>query len=160
MELAAKKIADNFCDSEHIESLASTLIKSRVDSLFKETMTPKIDAFLLTEMEKIVSQEIAPINIWGEKAGQPTTIRDALAARAKDFWNQKVDSDGKASDYYGNKPRHEWLFAKIVNEEFAKAVKQNIVNLVGAFKDALSESANKITKEHIDSLIKVKTPNS
>ena len=52
------------------------------------------------------------------------------------------------------------MYEKIAGEEFNKAIKQNLVNLVGAFKDALSESAVKITKEHINSLIKVSTKNS
>lgn len=160
IELAAQKIADNFADSENIETLARTLIESRVKTLFETKVSATVDSFLQGEMEKILTSEICPVDIYGEKCGKPTTIKQILAERARVFWETKVDDNGgETRGSWGGKPRHEHLFAKIVNEEFTKAVKQNIVNLVGAFKDALSESANKITKEHIDSLIKVKTQN-
>lgn len=157
IELAAQKLADQLVDIESLQELAERQIESRIKVLFETSINGRVEEFLKTEMERILSQEICPVDIYGEKVGKATSIKAVLAERARVFWDTKVSEDGKPQDGYYGKPRHEWLFAKIVKEEYAAAVKQNIVNLVGSFKDALSESANKITKEHIDSLIKVKT---
>jgi imidazolonepropionase-like amidohydrolase len=43
-----------------------------------------------------------------------------------------------------------------VQEEFDKAIKQNVVNIVGAMKIAAKAHAEKITNEALDNLIKVK----
>lgn len=159
IELAATKLANEYGDMESLSESVNSKVRSRIEEVIKTTLTSKIDAMLTLELEKLLGQEICPVDIYGERTGTPTTIRATLAERARVFWDVKVNSEGR-QESYGGKPRHEWLFQKIVNEEFTKVVKQNIVNLVGAFKDALSASANAITKEHIDSLIKVKTKNT
>lgn len=157
VELAAQKLADQLADIESLSDLVGSKIEARIKILFETSLNSKVDAFLAVEMERILSQEICPVTIWGDKIGKPTTLKNVLNERAKEFWNLKVSEDGKPCDSYYGKPRHEWLFAKIVKDEFAAAVKQNIVNLVGSFKDAISANAQQITKEHIDSIIKVKT---
>lgn len=156
-ELAATKIADSLLDADVIEVSVAKKIEARLENLFGTKIKTRVDSFLSEEMTRILSKEIHPVDIYGEKTGEPTSIQAVLAERAKVFWDTKVDEKGNPAGSWGAVPRHEHLFRKIVNEEFEKAVKQNIVNLVGAFKDALSASANKITQEHIDSLIKVNT---
>lgn len=157
MDLAANKLADQMSDTEFLEGLVTSKIESRIDELFKSSINAKVDAFLSTEMERILSKEIVPVDIWGESTGEPTTIKAVLAKRAREFWDTKVNSEGKPGDYYSNKARHEWLFAKIVQDEFAAAVKQNITNLVGSFKESISASATKIVQEHINQIIQVRT---
>lgn len=156
LNLAAEKLANDYANEEDLGSTVREMIKTRVTEAFASNLNTRIDGMLCEEMEKLLGQEICPVDIYGERTGTPTTMRAVLAERARVFWDTKVNSDGK-QESYGGKPRHEWLFQKIVNEEFSKVVKQNIVNLVGSFKDALSASAIAITKEHIDSLIKVKS---
>lgn len=155
LELAAVKLADQFGDAKHLSELAEREIEQRVKSAFESGLQIRIDEFLGSEMEKLLSQEICPVDIWGDKTGSPTTIRAQLAARAKDFWDVKVDQDGKSQCYGGN-PRHEVLFKKIVKDEFDKAVKENCTEIVAAFKQALKVDAARITSEHIDKLIKTR----
>lgn len=156
LKLAAEKLANDYADEENLGAEVRKMIEQRVKEAFTSNLNARIDGMLLEEMEKLLGREICPVDIYGEPIGTPTTMRAVLAERSRVFWDVKVNNEGK-QESYGGKPRHEWLFQKIVNEEFTKVVKQNIVNLVGAFKDSLSASAAKITKEHIDSLIKVKS---
>lgn len=157
IELAAQKLADQMADQESLSESVESKIEGRIEKLFATSLNAKVDAFLDKEMSAILSKEICPVDIYGERTGEPTTIKAVLAKRAREFWDIKVNEDGKPSDYYSTKPRHQWLFEKIVKEQFAEAVKQNITNLVGEFKNAISDSAVKITKEHIDKLIQVKS---
>lgn len=89
--------------------------------------------------------------------GQANYIRESLSVKALKYWNEKVDNEGRASDSYSSKPRHEWMFRKITGEEFDKVVKQNIVNLVAAFKDAIREDEKNKIDSYLNELLKVKS---
>lgn len=155
LDLAAEKIAQSFFDADGLSFRAEKLFEDRVSAAIPKNLNQKIDDLLTAEMAKIIGEEIVPVNMWGERQGQPTTIRDQIAERARTFWEERVDKDGKLSSY-GGQPRHEQLLRKIVNEEFTAAIKQNVVNVVGAMKVAAKAHAEKITEEALDSLIKVK----
>lgn len=156
LELAAQKLADQYATSEDLEKSIWDKINPRIEKLFSERINSGITTVITAEIEKLLGQELVPVNIFGDREGSPTTIRAMLAKRAKSFWDEKVDCDGRISTY-GGEPRHKWLFSKVVNDEFEKVIKQNITNIVGAFKDALTVDAAKMTAAHIDSIIKVKT---
>lgn len=155
LDLAASKLAEQMSDFAELESKATKLITERVKDIIQNGVTAKVDTFLNDEMTRIVSQEINPVNIYGEREGKPTTLKAILSQRAKDFWDVKVNADGK-SDCYGGKPRSEWLFAKIVDEEFRKAIAANLESIVGAFKAALQRDAQAMVVSHIEKLIKLK----
>lgn len=160
LNLAAQKIADAEIDRDFIYEKTKKIIDDRVNAAIGDNvgkgLIAKIDALLNAEMEKILREEIVPVNMWGEREGQPTTIRNQIADLARKFWDQKVDKEGKLSTY-GGSPRHEHLFRSVLNDEFNAAVKQNVTNIIGAFKDAIKADAARITDEHIDKLIAVKT---
>lgn len=139
-----------------LEKMISASLKETMAKEYPKGMGNIIEARLTEEMERIINTEYVPVNLWGEREGKPTSIRASILERARVYWDTKVSADGRPSDY-GGKPRHEHLFAKLVEEEFAKAVSQNITNIVGALKDALKADAVKTVTEHIDKIIKVKT---
>lgn len=157
LNLAAQKLADSFGDTEFIEGIASRLIKERVEAIIKERTIPRIDRFLTEQLEGLVSKEFVPVDMWGAPTGKPTTIRDQITTRAKEYWETRVDSEGRPNSSYGSKPRHEYMFSKLVAAEFANAVSQNIVNVAGALKDALIDECNATVRKKIDELIRVKT---
>lgn len=157
LELAAQKLADQFTDEDNLSESVNKRINERIEKVFATGLNQRIDAFLMAEMDKLVRTEICPVDIWGDKAGKPTTIRDSLAIKAHNFWNELVDDKGNpTTSSWGSKKRHEWLFQKIVGEEFASVVKQNLVNLIVAFKDAVREDAKANIDKHLSELIRVK----
>lgn len=155
LDMAAEKIAEEYFRGDMLTARVERLIEEKVSAAIPKGLNAKIDALLSAEMEKIIGEEIVPVNMWGEREGKPTTIRAQIAERARIFWEERVDKDGKLSSY-GGKPRHEHLLRTIVNEEFAAAIRQNVVNVVGAMKVAAKAHAEKITEEALDNLIKVK----
>jgi hypothetical protein len=156
LELAANKFVGTMFEESGIAERVEAIIEERVTNEIAIGLSTKVDAFLASEMTKLIEHEITPIDIWGESSGSPTTIKAVLAKRAKDFWEVKVDSNGKESSY-GGTPRHKALMTQILQDEFAKAIKENAEVIVSEFKAALKSDATKLVTEHIDKLINVRT---
>lgn len=155
LELAAQKLADEFADKYQVQQKAYELIESRVNGVATKNLVQKVDDVLTAEMERILRAEIIPLDMWGEKAGQPTNIRDMIAERARKFWDERVEKDGKLTTY-GGQPRHEHMMRQIVNDEFDKAIKQNVVEIIAGMKDAMRAHAHKVADDYLDKLITVK----
>lgn len=151
-ESAAQKLADDIAQSGDIPDRVDAIIRERIESAIGKGLDKRIEAALTKEMDAILREVITPVNIWGERSGQPTTLRDALAERARVFWDVKVDKDGKPSDY-GGKPRHEQLMGRLLNEEFNAAIRENATEIVSAFKTAVRGNAATLLAEHIEKLM-------
>lgn len=156
LDLAANKLVAAYDGDPRLSEIAERLIAEKVSNAFANGLSRRIDEFLTVEMTKLVSQEIVPVDIWGEREGKPTTIRAQLAKRAQDFWNVRVDSDGRES-HYGGTERSKALMQQILKDEFAKAVKENAEVIIAEFKAALKVDATKLVTDHIDKLITVKS---
>lgn len=155
VELAATKLVDEIIGNHDIPDRVDQMLLDRIEAATSKGLAERIEATLSAEMEKILRETITPVDIWGERTGEPTTIRDALAKRSREFWDLKVDKDGKPSTY-GGRPRHEHLMSRLLNEEFTAAIKENATAIVAGFKTAVSADAGRLLAEHIDKLITVK----
>ena len=152
LELAANKVADQMADYEETQGLVNKLIRERVEQAFKESLTKRVDALLNETVLKLVDETVTPVDIWGERTGLPTTIRQALAQRAKDFWLVKVNADGKEATYNGTE-RWKMFLQQVSKEEFTKAIQENIECIVTGVREALRADTGKLLGEHIEKLI-------
>lgn len=157
LELAATKIAREVIDSGDIEDFAQSIIRDEIKSLFAKNLVPAVDSVLKDEIEKVMSSEVTPINIWGEPVAEATTIRAAIHERARVYFNEKVNASGDRWDGYGAITRGEMMFTKYAANAFSEAIKQNMVNVIGAFKDAFKDDVAARTSKYVDDLIKVRT---
>lgn len=157
LNLAAQKLADQYSDESDLCEYARKLIAERVEATVKASVMSKVDAILSAEMERIMSHEIIPITIWGERCGPPTTLRAALHERAMNYWMEKVGDDGKPSTGWGATPRHEWMLKKYAGAAFDEAIKQNIINVLGALKDAIRADGYKQVDDALNELLRVKS---
>ncbi len=154
IEKAAQKMADTVMDNCEIHDQAIAIITTRINDFVKKKITVKVDTILMQEMGKILVQKITPVDIWGDSTGEPTTIKDQLAESAKKFWQVKVGADGKATNGYGGKPRHEWMMKAVVKEEFDNAIKENIKAVITGFKQALRDDSQKWLNGKINNIFK------
>ncbi len=133
-----------------------TTLSDRARDLVHETLSNKInaavDARLGDEMTTILAEKIVPVNAWGERAGEETTLMDAFRSKAREFWDVSVDKDGKPTRW-GGIPRHEHIMQKVLKDEFAKAVRDNATEIVTAFKAAVKGNISSMVNEHIEKLI-------
>lgn len=155
LNLAAQRLVEAYAPEHDVAEMVDAEIKRRVREHVEKRLERAIDATLNAAMEKILGDEIIPCTIWGERTGKPTTIRAALADKARDFWDVRVERDGRITTY-GGKPRHEYLMEQILKDKFAEAVKENATTIIAAFKAAVTADAQKMVAEHINKLIVVR----
>jgi len=152
LNLAATKLADEFGDSSEIYERAAKVLRERIEEVVKTRVVATLEATLSSEMEKLMREKVTPVDIWGEKTGEPTTIRAQLSARALTFWQCKVDASGKPTTY-GGESRAEQIMKKIAQDEFQGALRGSVTEVVTAFKTALTQDMVKKVAEHINHLI-------
>ena len=160
LKLVVEKLADISHESGDLYNDVSNEISKRLNTLFEQRINSLVDEVLSKEMDRLLNATITPTTIWGEPAGEPTTIRDALLEKSKQYWETKVDRNGnpvQKGSYGPSTSRSEWLMSKLLQEEFDQVVKQNIVNVVGALKEVMREDIAKKTSTVLDELIRVKT---
>lgn len=137
---------------ERIDAEVGKLIR---DAIAKR-LNDAVENTLNTIMTQALDTEVSPVNIWGEREGKPTTLRAALHDRAAKFWSEKVNKKGEISNY-GGKPRYEYVLSEIVGSEFNAAIKQNIVNIAGAVKDAVRNDFYDAVDKNLNDLFKIKS---
>ncbi len=155
LNLAAQKLVEAYCGDPDLSETAERIVRDKINEVFAKRLNQTIDEALQREMEKILGQEIMPVDIWGERTGNPTTIRAQLALKAKQFWEIRVDNDGREMSY--GTPRSEILMKKILKDEFTKAIKENADVILAEFKTAIKADATRIVSDHIDKLITLKS---
>lgn len=153
LELATEKIIDAYDESP------GDMIREKVQSMVKAQVEPilmtEIQSALRAEIEHILSAKITPVDMWGGKTGAETTIREQLAKKARQFWDENVDGKGNLASY-GGEPRHAWVVRQVLKEEFDIAIKTNAAEVVKAFAAALKDQGAKLVADHISKLVNVK----
>lgn len=162
LDLAAEKLADQYADFESIGCNVDALIRERVDKAVGSLIEERVEAALNAALEKTLNESVQPVNIFGEKVGEPTSIKATLVERAADFWNTKVKADGRPfgkGDTWGRKEaktRAEWMLGRIVSDEFMAQVRANSVEIAETFKAAMREDAHALVDRHLDAIINPK----
>jgi hypothetical protein len=149
-QAVSELLNSNIEDSIHDE------IKRQVTEALNKNLNSRIEKTLNEIMKQARDTEMCPVNVWGEREGKPTTLRVALHDRAQAFWQEKVNSEGKRESY-GGKPRYEHALSVITAKEFDSAIKQNIVNIAGAIKDAVRADFYKVVDTQLNDFFKIKS---
>jgi hypothetical protein len=139
-----------------IRSMVTESLRSRIDDKVTHQMNTKIDDMLGDAMQQTLEESITPVNTWGEKVGEPTTLKAVIHERARDFWNTKVNKEGSPSNY-GGKPRWEHLLGEELRGAFGDAIKQDMVNIAGALKDAVRKDFYGAVDKGLNDIFKVKS---
>jgi cation transport regulator ChaB len=133
-------------------------IKKRIDKLFTERAEQQITAAINQAIEDGFDREYRRVDSWGQPQGQPTTIRKQLEDSISDYWNKKVDSNGKPTDStYNGTTRAQYVMVKACGEDFHKLVQQNAINVTAELKDALRAQLRGFVDETLKNLFKVAT---
>lgn len=167
LDLAAEKVAkailgEDIDLGQMLEDRIEAFVQSTITDEARASMVEKIDAALHAEVEKVLSAEIVPVDIWGEGLGEPTTIRQQLHKRCMTFWEERVEPDRNnpgryRATSYGGKPRHQHVFQSVCQEAFDKAMQDNVAVMVKAFRDAIVKDTQRAVADNIDKLIKAPT---
>ena len=157
LDRAARMVADE-AHREDLNEYVKTEIRKRIESAFTTTLNTQVDTLLSETLQKMIDTVVQPVDIWGDKVGEPTTIRTTLMEKARDFWLTKVDQTGKpnTTSYSSTtlKTRAEWMIGNVVASEFAEHVKLHMTTILEALKVGLRQDALRMVNAHLDNLIK------
>lgn len=154
--IIAKAVDQIFAGDEAFYDRISHEVDRKVSDAIAKGLNGQIEKTINSIMERALDTEIQPVNTWGEREGKPTTVRGALHERAKNFWSENVDAKGEKSTY-GGRPRYEHIIGLMTAKEFDNAIKQNIINIAGAVKDAVRDGLYKTVDEKLNELFKIKS---
>ena len=160
LELAAAKLAQMHYEEEQDYQWIAKRVDDKIHNVIHSRVNKAIDDALNDLLPKILTDKITPVNEWGEKAGEPKTIKDILHKKALNFWNEKVDDRGQPCTYHNAKTRAQ----KLVQQEAAQAfhdamhieMKNHFEGIVKQLKESLRENAIKDIDGMLQRLIKVK----
>lgn len=158
-EAIVQSVAESMASDGELEARIKSAVNRRIDEHFKNVGDARIAAAVEQSITEGFEHEYCRVTSFGERSGQPTTIRKELEKLVTGYWNQQVNkSDGKPSDSsYNSITRAEWTMLKIVAADFSGEMKQHVVNIGGSLKDSLRSelhsTVNKLLSEvfHVQS---------
>jgi hypothetical protein len=143
------EVSDRIIGEDELFDRVRTAVDNRISKLFKDQADAQIRDAIDAAIKDGFDREYVRINSWGEREGEPTTIRKELEKVIGNYWNEKVDQHGKKSNYHSDRDltRAEWIMTKMVADDFNGQMKQHVVNLGGALKDQLRASLHGTVNE-------------
>ena len=161
IELTEEKVLDAIAShfveqledyDEGIRQKASAELKRQVDIKVQSA----VESALAEEMSRILSTIIAPVDIWGDRTGEPKALREMLADKSKNYWQQEVrEKSGEPVNGYCNEnkiTRAEFMcgvhIKKIAMDNIRSALKPQI----DAIFDVISEQSSSAIRERLDKL--------
>lgn len=133
-------------------------LNSRIDAIFLEKADEQISNAVNDAIKNGFEREYCKVDSFGCKNGEPTTIRKELESHIGNYWNAKVDRNGKTAEtgYMNDKiTRAEWVMNKIVADDFNENMKQHVTNIGGRVKDNLRNSLHETVNELLSGVFKV-----
>lgn len=145
--------------NEHYDFSATlkAAVAKRIDEAFAEKADAAIAEAVNAALDDGFNREFVRVTPWGEKQGEPTTVRKELERLLANFWQQKVDAQGRPSESYGAKTRAEYQLVRIAGEDFIKNLEQHLVGSAGAFKDGLRNELRGRVDQMLGNLLNVRS---
>jgi thymidine kinase len=113
-----------------IAGKAASLIVRQIEYKLTEEVSSRvtraIDARINEIVEQVLARKFQPVDGFGSPQGAETTIRDMIAKKAERFMDEKVDSDGRASNSYNARPRLDCLVDKVVRDTLDFQMKKQV----------------------------------
>lgn len=146
-----EKVAENIVSDLHDDAVRK--IEQFIHEEIKTQIRSQVSAIIMDTARKTFDGAFQPVNCFGEKDGEPTTIREMFVQRAKEWWMQKVNSNGDPSTSYGsNKTMAQYHADKAMSEvtkeimksEFEPLILDARKKLAVAFTESVQELVTKI----------------
>lgn len=153
-----KEAASKLIGDEDLYDRVKCAIDLRIDKLWKETAEERIRAEVELAIADGFEKSYRKVDSFGQPSGEPTTIRKELERLITGYWDQRVGRDGKPTDSsYSSSTRAEWMMTQLVAADFQGAMKNHVVNLGGALKDALRSELHGTVNRLLSDVFKVQS---
>jgi hypothetical protein len=130
-------------------------IDNEVNSMLKKmsvSINERLEKMMQEKIDETFNLPFQRTDCWGDPIGKKTSIREIIKERADSYLSEKVDNDGKNSDY-GKFTRAELLARNIIENEFNAQIKCEIENIALQLKNripkTISEEISKVVLNYI-----------
>lgn len=106
-------------ERDHISDRA---IRERVEEIVTSTVRERIEA----AVSAVVDSAFIPTNRYGERNGEPMTLREMIATTAVKWFSEKVNQHGNADTYHGTMERGVWLARQAAETVFKDTLASHI----------------------------------
>lgn len=101
----------------------------------------RVEEHLRVELQKTFEAPFQRVNSIGEPVGEPTTVREMIVEYAKNYWNEKVDSQGKPGSHYGrNQTRAEWQAGQVIVSTYENLLRDSVSTMVADLKKQMPDT--------------------
>ena len=104
----------------HIPWITDADARKEMREAVKAEITMIVREVVESEVRQIADSEFTPTNKWGEKTGDPVTLRGMVADAARTWFSEPTDERGNVG-YAANgpkRPRIEWKILGLISEVF------------------------------------------
>lgn len=156
-EAVVEKLVDNFMRSdEELYEEVEKRIGKKIDALFDAKVEPRIKEEVDKALVNAFHREYQKRTAWGEVEGEKTTISKELERLMSNFWAQRVDKDGKATNY-GGLTRAEFTMAKVLGDDFGKQTERYLIQAAAWLKDGMRDHLRGEVDKMLANLFHVQT---
>lgn len=136
VRIAAHQIVEQSCGD----------IRKAVHDEVRATIQSSVGAII----EKTVNEPIQQHNGYGEKVGEPTTLKALIGKAAEGYLGAKVNERGEAGGYQANRSRLDYIVKKnveaTIDYTMQKEIKQAVEAAVAAAQLKVAEAVAKLIK--------------
>ena len=119
-------------------------VKKDIDRSVPDKMNKKLDQLIMKTYEELLIKEITPRDSYGDAIGEDTTVINMLKDKLNKFMTEKVDSDGKPTNYNG-----ELRYKQILNKEAQKQINSFINDVSTKVINGIKDDINAEAQERI-----------
>jgi hypothetical protein len=120
--------------SDVIDKKVNSAIGNFIEQ-FRPMIQFRINEIMNQKMNEVFEAPFQPVDKWGNKKGDETTIRDLIALDAKNYWSEKVDENGDVNSSYNNKMSRSTFYAhKVMTEFYNKELVSEVKKLASEMK--------------------------
>ena len=152
------EVADKMVCDDTLWDRVKVAVDARINRHFSDVADERIRSAVELAISEGFERTYFKVNSYGQRDGEPTSIRKELERLIGDYWNATVGRDGKPSSGYGNTlTRAEWMITQLVAADFQGEIKQHIINLGGSLKDKLRSELHHTVNQLLSEVFKVRS---
>lgn len=135
---------------QHISSEFQARCNEDLRKQVREILVAELRTKISEAVTEIFTQVFIPTNEYGEKKGEPMTIRELIVKTTKNYLEEKVDSNGR-NDWGGTKDRTriQWMAKQEADSVVKELVEPEAKKIVSQIK---LEAQGKIAKIIVDAI--------
>jgi hypothetical protein len=150
---------DDLLNPEHVEELLvdrlaqNYVLPGELHEKVAQRINSIVDERVGAAVDELLVREFQPLDVFGDKAGEPTTIKEMLAKSLQNWWTAPVDSQGKTvlRNYYGHKSsRAEYLVNQIAKEVIDKDLSRELREFASETKTEIRQKMTAAIAEIIN----------